>query len=744
MSLLRAALRSSLKNTMQQGMGRNASTLGVVRIVKAPGATDIQTPDLQTEGVGSPLLNRSNVSLVTADRVSVDLRAADLFRQFKQNSDKATLISVLQGLSAMKLDGKVLSTFPGFIDLMQNLNKKLSACEFTADEFEKVVEVLWRLGIRNTEGFGNVSSGFSSQIVALLEELPKVKLVKIVSRLEIDVRVRLDTYAYWCMNKEINRWASDPSIEEREFIKHVLGPLQVLAQKQLVSLFQPVFSNSKIEDRMINLIDENKLNGVQIVELILKLKDAGYPRMIQRGINAVLKSHKEKLMENLNDTAVLISALPREASMRDSNVQKQLVEILLNHYQSEHEKSADRIKTLLKCTGELLINGQDPQEQELIKSAWPLASNNALILSKVDPDTLANLHYVSATAAVTHMEPFLTLCKQTESVIVGRLPHVSPSELAKLSLSFASGILSHPNSLRALGATIRQKAPHFSPSDFVDAVYGLAYKGLISKAILVEGEVDTVAVNISVSALPRMAWAVAVADHSVATVWDTLIRRIEKEILIKPDVLEKLSSADECMLYEALVTCKVNRHVPLSKNADRRIDQFQTAWKRSDSELDYVAMIRTAGLEIRTNYQPRKLEFALTMIPLYLPEYQLVLDATKNPVVESAGLTNGSVKLRHRLLSKLGFNVIGISDSQFANCKSDDERAAMLGSLIGQFVNELQLKKRELPPPKTESRSNDWSSRDPSENPNEWGSRTSPVPRNKSFDRVSGWASRDE
>ena len=51
-------------------------------------------------------------------------------------------------------------------------------------------------------------------------------------------------------------------------------------------------------------------------------------------------------MENLNDTAVLISALPREASMRDSNVQKQLVEILLNHYQSEHEKSTGGLATM--------------------------------------------------------------------------------------------------------------------------------------------------------------------------------------------------------------------------------------------------------------------------------------------------------------------------------------------------------------------------------------------------------------
>jgi hypothetical protein len=69
----------------------------------------------------------------------------------------------------------------------------------------------------------------------------------------------------------------------------------------------------------------------------------------------------------------------------------------------------------------------------------------------------------------------------------------------------------------------------FSPTEFVDAVYGLAYKGLVSKTLLVFGNVDSVAASVPASTLPRLAWATAVADLSVATVWETLVRRIEKE-----------------------------------------------------------------------------------------------------------------------------------------------------------------------------------------------------------------------
>ena len=110
-------------------------------------------------------------------------------------------------------------------------------------------------------------------------------------------------------------------------------------------------------------------------------------------------------------------------------------------------------------------------------------------------------------------------------------------------------------------------------------------------------------------------------------------------------------------------------------------------------------------------------------------------------------MTSGSISLRHKILSQLGLNIIGISDSQFAQCKSGVERTAMVGSIIGQFINELELKKREIPKKADEEKRlrevrSSWSSRD--QEKDEWNSRTGPVPKNKSFDRVSGWASRDE
>ncbi|TEB19968.1 hypothetical protein C9890_0124 [Perkinsus sp. BL_2016] len=647
MSFLRVFLHDGAKEKLRLSLIRRASNVGVVRIVKAPVATENVAIQQRDTGIQTPLLNRSNTLSQAGDRVSVDVRASDLFRQFKLNSEKSNLISVLEGLAGMKLDGAVLSKFPGFIEVVQSLNEKMLSCKLSSEEFTTIVDLLWRLGVRNNADFGDISSGFSTQLVALIDELPKTQLVKIISRLEIDLRVPLDSYTYWCLNKELNRWASDGSITDHEYIRNVLGPLQVLAQKELKNAFKPVFTNKKIENRIVSLIEGAHLNGVQIIELILKLKDAGYPQMIQSGIQAVLTIHQEKLLVNLGDTAVLVSALPRDASMRNKDVQSRLIQILLGHYKSDKELTSERIRMLLKCTGELVIDGQDVDEVEVIRLAVPLIADNALILSKMDPDTLTNLHYVSAMAAVTEKEPFLSLCSRTESVIVGKLPKVSPSELAKLSLSFASGILSHPNSFRALGATIRDKAALFAPADFVDAVYGLAYKGLISKGILVEGNIDSVALKIPASALPRLAWAMAVAGHSVVPVWDTVIQRIEKEILINPDMLEKLSKADECMLYESLVAVKVNRVVPLSKSTDRRIGQFQMTWKRPESELDYAKMIQAAGLEVRTDFQPRQLEFALTTVPIYLPEYRLVIDASRNSMVEDS---NG--RIHHRSVYK--------------------------------------------------------------------------------------------
>ena len=736
---------------------RSSSTVGVVRIVKAPAESEEQTLHYSVEDVGGPLLNRSTPTRGAVDRVTVELRAADLFRQFKNNPDKATILSVLEDLHGLELDGKVLSKYPGFIDLAKALNEKMLAAELDLQEFLMVVEKFRLMGIRSVPELQDLTAGFSNQLVHVLDTFPKKDLSKAVSTLVSDTKFGMDSYAFWCLNKELVRWASDPSIPDEDFILHVLGPLQVFAQKSLYIHFKPVFTHAVIEDRIIGLMKSNKLNLVQTIELIVKLNKAGYPAMIQHGIKSVLGAYKEKLINDYRDLAVLISALPPAGEVRDMSVVSELSEILLHHYKTGDLSSSERVKTLLRITAHLVSDIHSVGERELLKHASNLVSNNALIVSKLEGDFVANLYYMSASVAVSVPEseraPFLSLCQQTESVIVGRLPSMSTGNLAKLSLSFASGILSHPNSFKALAATIKNNASLFSPTEFVDAVYGLAYKGLVSKTLLVFGNVDSVAASVPASTLPRLAWATAVADLSVATVWETLVRRIEKEILRSPTALQSLSRADEAMLYEALVACKINRFVGLAKSTDRRIEEFEKSWRGvAGSKLDYETLLTQAGLKVRKEFKPRKLEMIITEVPIYLPEYKLALDATAEPLVQAGGLTSGSVKLRHSLWSKLELNVIGISDGQFSKCQTESDRAAMLGSVIGQFALELRIQKQE---DREERKPNEWHSRKSAgaeaaeTDGDSWESRTAGrSDKTKSaitdYDRMAGWRDRSE
>jgi hypothetical protein len=430
-----------------------------------------------------------------------------------------------------------------------------------------------------------------------------------------------------------------------------------------------------------------------------------------------------------------------------------LVEILLHHFKTdEGSVSADRIRSLLISSSGLLSDVNNPNELEILTLVAPLVRDNALIVSKIKGNTLANLFHTAAMAVVSSpteaaREPFMTICSQIESVIIGTLPSLGPSELSKLSLAFASGVRTHVNSFRVLAATIRQKAPTFGPSDFVDAAYALAYKGLISKATLVEGRVEDVSRAVSVSALPRLAWAVAVSGLSMSSVWDTLMKRIEREILIKPDALGKLTSADESMLYEVLVACKLNQYWNLSGNAVRRMGQFQQSWNQpvARSDIDYEKLLESANIKVVKDFKRMKaLDLALLDVPLYLPEYRLVIDASKTPLVEAGGLTHGSVKLRHSLWARMRLNVIGIADSQFSGCVTDADRAAMLGSVIGEFASEIQLEKREV-----KESQNDWISRrrtGPAEvtatdDDGQWSSRDESG-RNRPREKVAGWTSR--
>ena len=91
---------------------RRSSTLGVVRIVNAPTEVESGNVSPSFDNVGGPLLNRASPTKGAVDRVTVELRAADLFRRFKNNPDKATILSVVDGLHALELEGKLLNRFP--------------------------------------------------------------------------------------------------------------------------------------------------------------------------------------------------------------------------------------------------------------------------------------------------------------------------------------------------------------------------------------------------------------------------------------------------------------------------------------------------------------------------------------------------------------------------------------------------------------------------------------------------------
>ena len=722
---------------------RSASTAGVVRIVKPTNVQDTQPRSSIETDSGSPLISRVITEAQKAERVSMDVRVADLFRQFQQSTDKSVVLSVLDNLSLMNIDAKILVKFPGFIQLVDRLGEHMQLSQLSGSEVVNVTEVLSKMGLRASDKFPSLADGFSHQLISLLDQFDKPELVKTVARLEQTMQVHLDAYFYWALNKEITKWALSAS--DQELIKDVLGPLQALARRPLADNMSTTLRNVAIESRIVGLINSDRLNSSQIVELIQNLKQL--PHMAQTGVVRILAAHKDKLRSNLSDVSVLISAMPSDPLLRSADVQAQLNELLLAHL-TQPLVDPSQISLALSCVSNLVIDVHDAREAAILRAATPLIMDNALVVNKLRGDSVANLLYVYAMGSVSlpaDREAFRDICGQIESVAVGRLPQISPPQLAKLSLAFASGMAKHANSFKALGAVVRNRASEFAPVDFVDAAYGLAYRGLLSKAALVEGNVDAIAEHVPVSALPKLAWSVAVADYSLASVWETLISRLDAEILTQPSALETLSRADEAMLYEVLVAAKFNQFASLPASAERRMKQFQLTWtppvKRSD--IDYMRLLEIAELTARTDILS---SVAMVQLPIFISEYRLVLDVTKEPIAAPGGLTNGSVRLRHSIWSKMGYNVIGISDSQFESIVDEKERAALLGTIIGQFVAEVSAVSK--PERQETARPVQWSSRTSTRTPklekeDEWESRQeSRKPR--AAPPSSGWASRQE
>jgi hypothetical protein len=256
-----------------------------------------------------------------------------------------------------------------------------------------------------------------------------------------------------------------------------------------------------------------------------------------------------------------------------------------------------------------------------------------------------------------------------------------------------------------------------------------------------------------------------VADYSLPSTWDILLNRIESEILTKPSVLDSISQVDESLLYESLVGAKICRFGEISKSIERRLSQFDSRAKTSHNfstptQVDYESILTEIGLKYSRNVLPIRAKFSLLSLPIYIPEYKLVLDVTAEPIVHSgSGVTGGSHRLRHLVWSKLGYNVIAVPDTQFENASTVTEKASILGSVINQFVSEL----KELPEPDMSNRPNQrdaslkeiWSSRDDKRQPRQqltksdestqWESRPANARRrvaNNSLDN-SQWSSRE-
>ena len=749
MSVTRSMLHRSVGIPFSRVAGLRFSTAGVVRIVKSADAIDVKENMFSIGKVGTPLMNRGPIDAERAERVAIDVRVADLFRQYQISPSKLTLMSVLDNLTLMNINSTVLTKFPGFIQLLDDLTRKMKGCELTVDEFVKVAEILSKMRLKpRGENSGinadEVSAGFSNQLIAALDTVSKVDLTKTLLRIQKHMQLELDAYFYWALNKEVDRWASDKSVSDEEYIRSVMGPLQVFAQEPLLEKVPSVFVNPSIEGRIIDLIKSNKLNNLQVLELVTNLKHTKFTQMIQVAISYVVTGYKDRLAASISDLAVLISALPSDGVAREKTLQGQLAELVLGHLQAKTSDPKE-LKYLLEAVAGIVVDPLIETESEILELSAPLVLDNLIVVNKIDPNRVADLLYSYATGSLSSgsqslREQFLMVCSQIESVVVGRMPQLESGQLAKLSLAFGSGILSNTNSFKALGATIRNKASQFSPHHFADAIYGLAYRGILAKSTLVAGSVDAVAASVPTASLSKLAWSVAVTDYSVGSLWESLVERIEKEILLKPSVLESLSKQDEAMLYEILVFAKVNNLGRISKNAERRIAQFESSWTAPvvRSEENYAELLE--NIQISAEFDLNQ-NFSMLKLPVYLSEFRLVIDATVSPVA-GAGLTHGSVKLRHALWAKMGYNVIALADAQFSQCNSFAEKAQALGAIVSQFVSEVEATKSPLAADKA-ARPAVWSSRVPRDarkkEHGEWKSRSS--------NRTAGttdWSSRVE
>jgi len=701
---------------------RVSHVAGVVRVVKPTAWNSREStsiPHLNSQSV--PLTNHSEAPRERVERVSVDVRVSELFRKQREDPTNVTVcLSVIESLSLMGLDGTVLCKFPGFVSLMHDLSMAMNKNTLSSTELIETISSLHKIGIKNIPGsteidFVEFSTSISNQLVHLLESIPKPDLMRSIQRLEADMKIPLDEYFYWCLDKELKTWATNTSQPAHGYIKDVLGPLQVLTIPSIYKKTK-VLSDSTIQSRMIDSLES--MNQLLVIELVSNLQNTGdkenFFSVIQSGISRLLiPENRDRLEQDISDFSVVVSGLPEEALLRDSAVQVELEKILIGHAIPTESRL---IVKYLNAVSDLVIGGR--RSIEILEKTIPIIRDNITVLSQMKADRISNLFYMYSKASLENPEVFRSVCSDLEGFVVGRLPALSPRQLANLSLAFGSGIVNNGNSFKALGASIRRKAKSFNPIELTDALYGLAYGGLLVKSTLVESGINQVISAAPVTCLPKLSWSIAVADYGVPSTWDLLLNRLDNEVLTNPNVLDALiGQMDESNLYQGLVAAKVGQLGEISKSIERRLAQFDSssaATVSTSSELDYGAILNEIGLKHSMDILPIRAKFGFLKIPVYIPEYRLILDLTKEPIVHiGSGVTGGSARLRHSLWSKLGYNVIAVSDSQFDSATSLTESASVLGTVINQFVSELS----DIPVADTRSTGRErikdlWSSRD--------------------------------
>lgn len=413
---------------------------------------------------GGPLINHESTPSRATGYVAPDVRVADLFRQYKRNPDKTKLISVLENLCVMGIQASVLSKFPGFIQLTADLSAFMADSALTPEETLIVIEHFGRIGLKTTThgtgvDFASFEKALSEQLVSALDSVDRYRMVQCVLKLESSMKIHLDEYFYWALNKDITMWATDNSVSDSEYIRDVLGSLQLLAQPAVSGHMRWLLSNPAVENRIIDFVKAKKLTNVQVIELVHNLKGSEYSQLVQMGISSVLSGFRPQLESSLEDLAHLISALPSKGALRDTSVQSDLCELLQIHISKKSEST--RVDLLLKCVSELVV---DPvAEVEILKSAAQVVADHAAELNRMNANEVANLYYLYSVATVNSHPGLRQVCRQLEPVVVGRLPKLDSPQLARLALSFASGVVSNANSFKALGATIKRCVPEFTP-----------------------------------------------------------------------------------------------------------------------------------------------------------------------------------------------------------------------------------------------------------------------------------------